>query len=191
VTSDPLDALLERLTSGDAEAAEQVFVTYEPYLRMVVRRHLSAGLRAKFDSLDIVQSIWVDVLRGFRDGDWHFADAAHLRAFLVKLTHDRFIDRFRQHRQAIEREESLLKGDWEDTVAGQDPQPTEIAEADELWQQMLVLCLPEHREILRLKREGASSLEIAARTGLHDGSVRRILCTLSRRLARNGKQTDP
>ena len=137
MNSDPLDALLEKLTSGDAEAAEKVFVAYEPYLRMVVRRHLSAGLRAKFDSLDIVQSIWVDVLRGFRDGDWHFADAAHLRAFLVKLTHDRFIDRFRQHRQAIEREQSLLKGDWEDTVAGQDPQPSEIAEADELWQKML------------------------------------------------------
>ncbi len=188
MNSEPLDGLLEKLTSGDAEAAEKVFVAYEPYLRMVVRRHLSAGLRAKFDSLDIVQSIWVDVLRGFRDGGWHFPDAAHLRAFLVKLTHDRFIDRFRQHRRAIEREQPLMEDGWEDVLPARDPRPSEIAEADELWQEMLLLCSPEHREVLRLKREGASSLEIAARTGLHDGSVRRILCALSRRLApRRGK----
>lgn len=188
MSTDPLDALLEKLTSGDAEAAEKVFIAYEPYLRMVARRHLSPGLRAKFDSLDIVQSVWADVLRGFRDAGWHFADAAHLRAFLVKLTHDRFIDRFRQHRQAIEREEPLMEG--EETLSGNDPQPSEIAQADELWQKMLILCPPEHREVLRLKREGASSSEIAARTGLHDGSVRRILCTLSRRLTPRRGETD-
>ena len=37
-----LDHLLERLCRGDLEAAEQVFVTYEPYLRQVVRRQLPA-----------------------------------------------------------------------------------------------------------------------------------------------------
>jgi RNA polymerase sigma factor (sigma-70 family) len=188
MSTDPLDTLLEKLTSGDADAAEKVFVAYEPYLRMVARRHLSPGLRAKFDSLDIVQSVWADVLRGFRDAGWHFADAAHLRAFLVKLTHDRFIDRFRQHRHAVEREQPLVEG--EEALSAQDPQPSEIAQADELWQKMLLLCPPEHREVLRLKREGASSSEIAARTGLHDGSVRRILCTLSRRLTPRRGEAD-
>ena len=57
MSSDSLDALLQKLTSGDAEAAGAVFLAYEPYLRMVVRRHLSPGLRAKFDSVDIVQSV--------------------------------------------------------------------------------------------------------------------------------------
>jgi RNA polymerase sigma-70 factor (ECF subfamily) len=109
----PLDTLLERLASGDAEAAGRVFVTYESYLRMVVRRHLSPSLRAKFDSVDIVQSVWADVLRGFREAGWRFADATHLRAFLVRLTRDRFIDRLRQHRRAVERELPLKEGDWE------------------------------------------------------------------------------
>src|SRR5205807_5644991 len=107
VNSVPLEILLEKLASGDSEAAGRVFLAYEPYLRMVVRRQLSPGLRAKFDSVDIVQSIWADVLRGFRDAGWRFADAAHLRAFLVRLTHDRFIDRLRQHRRAVECERSL------------------------------------------------------------------------------------
>jgi RNA polymerase sigma-70 factor (ECF subfamily) len=56
---------------------------------------------------------------------------------------------------------------------------------------MLDLCPPEHREVLRLKREGATSAEIAARTGLHEGSVRRILCTLARRLARRHEDPRP
>src|SRR5436309_15523401 len=95
---EPLDALLVKLNSGDDEAAEQVFRTYEPYLRMVVRRHLSSDLRAKFDSMDVVQSVWIHVLKGFREAGWCFPDAARLRAFLVQLTRHRFIDQLRRRR---------------------------------------------------------------------------------------------
>ena len=57
MNTEPLDLLLEQLTSGDTVAAEQVFRAYEPYLRMVVHRRLSPEMRSKFDSLDIVQSV--------------------------------------------------------------------------------------------------------------------------------------
>lgn len=183
MTPHALDALLEKLTNGDAEAAGQVFATFEPYLRFVVRRHLSPGLRAKFDSMDIVQSVWADVLVGFREAGWRFADAAHLRAFLVRLTHHRFIDRLRQHRRAMTHERSLSNNLGDEYLSTQEDRPGDVVEADELWQEMLSLCPPEHREVLRLKRAGARSPEIAARTGLHEGSVRRILNTLSRRLS--------
>ena len=69
---EPLDALLEKLTSGDEAAAQQVFLTYEPYLRMVVRRLLPPRLRPKFDSTDIVQSVWADMVTGFRSAGWRF-----------------------------------------------------------------------------------------------------------------------
>jgi RNA polymerase sigma-70 factor (ECF subfamily) len=190
VSADPLDALLEKLTSGDAEAAEKVFLAYEPYLRMVVRRHLSPALRAKFDSVDIVQSVWADVLRGFREAGWRFADAAHLRAFLVRLTRHRFIDRLRQHRRAVEREQPLTGDDWEESLPAPGWAPGDVAQAEELWQQMLDLCPPEYRELLRLKREGATTSEVAARVGLHEGSVRRILCNLSRQLARRQEKPE-
>ncbi len=191
MSPDPLDALLEKLAAGDGQAAQQVFVAYEPYLRMVVRRHLSPGLRAKFDSADIVQSVWADVLVGFREANWQFADAAHLRAFLIRLTRHRFIDRVRKHRRAVEREQSLAGDDGERPLAAADPQPADLIAADELWHEMLELCPPEHRELLRLKRQGALNSEVAARTGLHEGSVRRILCALSRRLARRRGEAAP
>src|SRR5262245_42878556 len=109
----PLEAVLEKLCSGDADAAEQVFRAYEPYLRMVVRRRLPARLRAKFDSMDIVQSIWVDLVHGFRDAGWHFVDVPHLRAFLIKVTQHRCIDRLRKYRKALEHEQVLPAGEPE------------------------------------------------------------------------------
>jgi DNA-directed RNA polymerase specialized sigma24 family protein len=88
MTHDRLRALYEKLSGGDPAAAEEFLRAYEPYLRMVVRRQLTPRLRPKFDSTDVVQSIWADVMVGFREGGWRFTDADHLRAFLVKLTYN-------------------------------------------------------------------------------------------------------
>jgi RNA polymerase sigma factor (sigma-70 family) len=183
MSEEPLQALLERLCHGDDQAAEQVFRTYEPYLRKVVRRQLPARLRAKFDSLDIVQSVWADVLDGFRRAGWRFEDADHLRAFLVKATRHRFIDRYRQHQRALERERPLVEGEGDAGPASPAPRPSEVARADDLWDKLLALCPPEHHDILRMKRQGLEAPEIAARTGLHEDSVRRLLRQLARRLA--------
>ncbi len=183
MSADPLQGLLDRLSSGDEEAIADVFRAYEPYLRKVVRRQLPANLRAKFDSLDVVQSAWADVLGGFRRAGWRFADADHLRAFLVRVTRNRFIDRCRQHRDAVEREQYFSEADPGTLPASTLPRPSQVAQADDLWHRMLELCPPEHHELLRLKRQGLQLAEIAARTGLHQDSVRRILRTLARQVA--------
>jgi RNA polymerase sigma factor (sigma-70 family) len=180
---DPLDSMLEKLCSGDPAAAEAVFLAFEPYLRMVVRRKLPPWLRAKFDSMDVVQSVWADLLRGFREAGWRFADTAHLRAFLVKLTRHRFIDLLRRHRKAVARERPMDEIDPGAAPASRLPTPSEVAQADELWERMLALCPPAHRDVLSLRRQGIAVTEIAARTGLHEGSVHRILHGLACRIA--------
>jgi RNA polymerase sigma factor (sigma-70 family) len=183
MTVDPLDELIERLNKGDVSAAERAFRTYEPYLRMAVRRRLSGPLRTKLDSMDIVQSVWADVLSGLGEAGWRFADRSHLRAFLVRMARNRLIDRHRQHHRAIEKEQALATITPEESPKAQEPRPSEIAQGHELWTSMLEECPPAHREILILKRQGLLLSEIAARTGLHEGSIRRILYDLARRLA--------
>jgi RNA polymerase sigma-70 factor (ECF subfamily) len=180
---DHLDSVLEELCNGDPAAAERVFRAFEPYLRMVVRKKLPPRLRAKFDSMDVVQSVWADVLRGFREAGWRFADTAHLRAFLVKLTRHRFIDQLRRHRTAVARERPLDGIDREAVPASRLPSPSEVAQSDELWERMLALCPPAHRDVLRLRRQGVAVAEIATRAGLHEGSVHRILHGLAYRVA--------
>jgi RNA polymerase sigma-70 factor (ECF subfamily) len=181
MTEEPLEVLLDRLRAGDEAAAGRIVADYEPYLRLVVRRCLPDRLRAKFDSLDVVQSVWVHVLHALRGQDWRVADRGRLQALLVKVARRRLVSRYRHHRAAVEREQA---GDGlERLPEPREPRPSEVAVADELWQRMLALCPPEHHELLRLRRDGLLLHEIAARTGMHEGSVRRVLRVLARRLA--------
>ena len=176
MNASPLEGILQRFSEGDAAAAEQVFRTYEPYLRKVVRRLLPPHLRARFDSIDVVQSVWADLLERLRGAGWRFQDARQLHAFLVLVTRNRFVDRARQHEAALARERHGTRS------PPHQARPSEVAQAEELWRRMLALCPPAHQEVLYLKRDGLDLDEIAARTGLHVGSVRRILRGLARRL---------
>ncbi len=182
-----VDALLEKLSSGDERAIEEAFRAYEPYLRMIVRRRLAAHERAKFDSADVVQSVWVDLLSGFRKGRWSFEGSAELRAFLVRAVRNRFLNRARRHKAASRREQVVGK-----TVPPVPaPRPDEHAEAGELWEQMLALCPSAHRPLLQMRRQGLPLAELAARSGMHESSVRRVFYDLARRVAAARKTDQP
>ena len=103
MNAEPLEALLARMREGDLRAAEQLLLTHETELRLIVRRRLSGRLRAKFDSLDVVQSVWARVLGDFQAG-CRFASAEHLRHFLVRVTRNCLTDRLRHFRPALDRE---------------------------------------------------------------------------------------
>jgi RNA polymerase sigma-70 factor (ECF subfamily) len=179
-----LDALLAGVNAGDEAAVRQMFVAFEPYMRMVVRRRISSSMRAKFDSADVVQSVWADVVDNLRKAKWEFESLDQFRACLVKMTRNRFIDRCRKHEPAVRHEVALATDRTDAVPADQCPRVSENFYADELWQQMIEACPSAHYELLSLKRNGASIAEIAARTKLHEGSVRRILYTVAERVAR-------
>ena len=183
MSEEALDAVLHKLASGDADAVEQVFRAYEPLLRNVVRRQLGPRLRAKFDSADVVQSVWADLLSGFHSGAWSFDSAAQLQAFLLKATRNRLIDRVRREQAALRHERHLTAAAVDAVPLGGQPEAGAGLEAEELWERMLALCPPQHRELLHLKRQGVPLADIAERTGLHPSSVRRVLYDLAARLA--------
>ena len=178
-----LDTLLENLARGESEAAERVFREYEPFLRAMVRRKLTPPLRAKFDSMDVVQSVWADVLQGYREEGWRFTDQAHLRAFLARVTYNHFATQCRRHRSALEHERPLYEDETPAEPESGQPRPSQVAQADEMWTTLLELCPPAHRRILELKGQGVPLAEIAEQTGLHESSVRRILYDLAKKLA--------
>ena len=183
MTSSRLERLVASLSAGDISAAEPLYLEFEPYLRMVVRRNLPRRMRAKLDSADVVQSVWAKLMAGLHHAEWQFANAAQLRAFLLKATRNRLIDRVRQHRQALEHEQPLAETRQAVLPRSREPRASEMAQAGDLWRQMLAACPPEHHELLRLKCQGLPLVDIAERTGMHVDSVRRVIRQLARQMA--------
>jgi RNA polymerase sigma factor (sigma-70 family) len=176
-----LEHLIARMCEGDTDALEQVFLAFEPGLHNWVKRHLTTPLRSKLDSSDIILATWLDVLRHIRRSG-RFSDANHFRRFLYILMRNRTIDYIRQQNIEIRIIGSLEGAETDRAFHSPDPSPSEIAQAGELWQRIVDLCPPEHRPILELRRDGHTLGEIAAHTGLHPDSIRRILRILARQV---------
>jgi RNA polymerase sigma-70 factor (ECF subfamily) len=183
MSDDSLSLWIERWNQGDAAAVERLLSASEPYLRIAVRRRLSKRLRAKIDSMDIVQSVYVNVLKGFRGNGWRFAGRPQLLAFLRQIAWRRLANRYQEHRQALEREQAIDESGPANVADAATPRPSQVAEGREFWERVLVLCPEPHREVVRLRAHGYRMAEIADRTGLHEGSVRRILYDLARRMS--------
>src|SRR5262249_25285204 len=124
-----------------------------------------------------------DVLKGYREAGWQFTDQEHLRAFLARVTYNHFANHCRRNRPALEHEQPLAEDDSAAQPECDQPRPSQVAQADELWSTMIAACLPGYRLVLKLKGQGVPLAEIADRTGLHESSVRRVLYELARRLA--------
>jgi len=128
----------------------------------------------------VVQSVWVQVVRQLGQDGWQVKDENQLKALLATIARRRAITRARQ----IERSpDQNSQSGLEDMPDIRHPRASEVAQANDLWEQLLDLCPPDHHPVLTLRREGHSLDEIASRTGLHEGSVRRIIRRLSRDLA--------
>ena len=190
MTSDSVDDLLEQLGRGEVAALAELFEAYAPYLRAVVRAQISDRLRAEFDSVDVVQSVWVQLARHLRRDGLRVNDTGHLRALLVTIARRRLITRARRCAGRPAGDQPVGE-DWATVTDTRTPPPDGAAQADDLWTRMLSLTPADHRPILVLRREGLPLAEIAARTGLHEGSVRRVLRRLARELALEGEPPPP
>jgi RNA polymerase sigma factor (sigma-70 family) len=180
---EPLDEWIARLNKGDVSAVERVFLAYEPFLRIAIRRRLSSRLRSKVDSGDIVQAVFADLIRGVRSGGCQFAGWPQLEAFLRRIAGRRVADCYQEHRRPLEREHSLNDTPSQSLGDAAQARPSQVAQGREFWESVLRACPPAHHEIVRLRMHGHRMAEIAARTGMHEGSVRRILYELARRLS--------
>jgi DNA-directed RNA polymerase specialized sigma24 family protein len=158
-----LDELLDQFHAGNADAAQQLFRAFVPCVRLVVRRRLPARLREEFDASDVMRRVETDFVNGCRAGAWRFEGRARVRAFLVKVVRDRFLER-----------------------TGQKPADAShpaVARAEERWERLLRLCPPDHRGLVQMRRQGLLPAEIAVRLRLPEAEVRRILGDLACRLA--------
>jgi RNA polymerase sigma factor (sigma-70 family) len=179
-----VEQILARLQTGDESALADLAQAFEPFLRGLVRRRMPKQVQGRFDSADVVQSAWASLVEGLCDARWEFPDAVRLRAFLTRVVLCRLVDRTRTALLQTNREEPLPNADR--GLMGTEPRPSEHARAEATWTSLLAICPPEHQQVVLLRRLGHTCSEIAEETGMHPGSVRRVLRQLACRIAYDG-----
>jgi len=159
--------LLDRARRGEAEALDELHRRYADDVLAVARRRLSPELRRHYDTMDLAQSVFADVLgalAGFSDrGEQAF------RHWLFIKVQNKIRDKLRKHvgRQRVRREPLL---DTSREPASHTPSPSSAVIRSETMrsaQSLLDALEDPERTIVRLRlEEGLSWSEIAARSGV-------------------------
>jgi RNA polymerase sigma factor (sigma-70 family) len=182
------DALLRRVRAGDPEAARELYERYSDDIRRAVRHRLHRRLRAQFDSLDFVQSVWASFIQIPADR-CTFENEDDLLGYLARMAYNKVIDVYRQRMEGqvrdARREVSLEAANAEEPLPAPDPRPSQVFVAEERWERLLAEQEPQFRRILELKRLGYSHEEISEEMRLNLKFIQRFLRKLEGRLDRS------
>jgi RNA polymerase sigma-70 factor (ECF subfamily) len=181
---------MERAKSGDAAAIRDFLCRFEPQVRMMVRARLPRKLRTQFDSIDFVQAVWQSFFTALQRDPRDFSNADHLRGFLAGVVRYKVLEQHRRltrtEKYNLAREQRLYihRGDQEvlRDVVSPDPSPSETAQAAECLEQLTAGRSLREVEILSLRRQGLTLLEIAERMGINERSVRRVIESVRSRM---------
>jgi RNA polymerase sigma factor (sigma-70 family) len=178
--------LMARVREGCPEATRELVERYGSALRRLVRRRLHPGLRPVYDSLDFFQDVWasffqVAPVRTFRCSD-------DLVAYLAEIAFHKVTDTYRQRLGTEKRNggrvETLplpTEEDRNNELPARQPTPSQVAVANECWEDMLRGLPPQHQRMLELLREGYTHEEIAQNLGIYTKVIQRLLQKLEKK----------
>jgi len=149
--------LVLRCQGGDEAAFEELVGNYSQRLRYYLRKMLRDGDRAE----DILQDVWLQVLRGLA----RLADPGAFPAWLYRIARDRVYRELRERRSPLRLVEEMdFAAETGDDLRSEDAESIHAA---------LDRLAPEHREVLVLRfLEDMTYEDIAGVTGCPVGTVR-------------------
>ena len=182
--------LVNDLIVGDDSAAEKIVQEFTPALVAVARREIGAKLGRRVDADDIVQSAYRSFFVRMRNGEYDLGNGAGLWKLLLTITLNKARQQGRFHRaqkRDVGRDQSTAGSasgiSIEDLAHNNSPSPADAAIFIEEVTAFLSSLRPEDRQIVELRLQGLSSLDIAKETNRADRTVRRVLERVKKRLS--------
>lgn len=177
-------SLLRRVRAGEQDAATELYHRYADRLQRLATRNTGTDLAVRFDSEDVVQSVFRTFFRRVQDGLYNLPEGDELWRLLLVLALNK-IRKLAVHHRAQKR----------DVSATVHPDPTALDQfagtsAGDFANQALrstiselLANLPEsHHAIVLLRIDGWQIDEIAARTGRSRRTVERVMQGFRERL---------
>ena len=172
--------LVNEFQDGSQSAAKELFDKHCERLLRLAKRRIGQRMSSRFDPEDVVQSAFRTFFTRVKNDEFEFANEDDTFKLLVRLTVRKTLRRIQYHR-AEKRNPEAEQGRQADGsevfahVASTEPTAeVEVALLDEF--EKFVGQLPTlDRQVLELKVQGFSTVEIAERLGTYDRKVRRII----------------
>ncbi|HLJ93477.1 MAG TPA: sigma-70 family RNA polymerase sigma factor [Gemmataceae bacterium] len=184
-SEDRWQRLIQGLRTGDRLIVQEFCEQYGALLERLAERHLSEGLRRRVGAEDVVQSAYRTFLRRAQAGEFQLSDSEGLWRLLCAITLAKVRELARYHgrqKRGFEQEVPLGKSDEPFGLVAPGPSPAEAAEFADQFQQLMASLDEEERRFVDLKLQQCTNLEVAARLGCSERTVRRILKRVQSRL---------
>jgi RNA polymerase sigma factor (sigma-70 family) len=175
------EELLIACRNGDANAYDVLVQRYWPHVRAVVRSRLPDVMRAKFDSHDFVQDVWVSFFRRTTLERVDLANEAALISYLVQMARNIVGEEYhRQHnlKNNVEREISV---NLSQIPRNNLDTPSAMLIAQDRWEELTTGLSDRERQILERMRDGRSHTEIGEELGMSTKTVQRLIRRLQGR----------
>jgi RNA polymerase sigma factor (sigma-70 family) len=187
---DDFTELMRRARSDDPAAIRDFLARFEREVQMMVRARLPKKLRTQFDSVDFVQAVWQSFFSDLRENPREFANTEHLRGFLAGVVRNKVQEQHRRltrtEKYDVAREQRLYirRGDREvlREVVSPEPSPSEMVQADDRMAQLTAGRSPREVEVVKLRLQGLTFVEIAERTRMDERAVRRVIESVRSRM---------
>jgi RNA polymerase sigma factor (sigma-70 family) len=172
-----------RVRAGDTAAVQTLCERYGQHVLRAVRRKMHQRLRIRYDSQDFTQAVWASILAVSPDR-FTFANPEELVRYLARMASNKVVDVYREQNgptRDVSRERPL-DASGAPVADRRASTPSQVAIADERWEQLLSQVAPAHRAVVQMLRDGHTYLEIAERLHVHTKTIQRIVRNLSERL---------
>jgi RNA polymerase sigma-70 factor (ECF subfamily) len=160
--------LLQRVRTGDNQAAMELVRQYEPLIRREVRIHLrDRRLSRLFDSMDVCQSVLGSFFVRIAAGQYDLERPEQLLALLVKMTRNKLVSaaRLGQAQQRDLRRNSPQSEAELAEVEDPGPTPSRVIEGQDLLARFQRGLTPEERRLADLRSQGMTWPQIAEHLG--------------------------
>lgn len=178
IDDDPEDrALLADLRNGDEMAAEQLYKRYAHRLKALAQKKTGKDLANRFDSEDVIQSVFRCFFERARNGLYDVPTGGDLWPLLLVIALQKvraYGTYHRAGRRDVAREQTVAERDSArmpsppDRTSGSDSLLHMIAE------ETLDQLPPLHRQVARWRLEGYDHNEIALKAGRSKRTIERI-----------------
>ncbi|HEY7310238.1 MAG TPA: sigma-70 family RNA polymerase sigma factor [Gemmataceae bacterium] len=186
-TTSEFAQLMDRVRTGCPEAARELFERYGKEIQLVVRKRLNRRLRTQFDSLDFTQDAWASFF-DISPEKYTFRTPKELVGFLTRIACHKVIDEYRRRQRTVKHNRHEVHAFSQRTdgaglvePAARQPTPSQVAVAEEQWDQLLQDKPPQVRRALEMLRAGHSHREVAECLGVPTKLIQRLLQNLNPR----------